>query len=146
MLMCLVYVSRAVRPMDEEALLVLLRQSRRDNECAGITGLLLYMGGCFMQALEGEREAVLSLYGRIAADPRHEQVTTLIKFAIPARHFPDWSMGFADIDKVAAEDRAGFSPFLHASLDDRSYRDSPHQAMRLLERFRERMGPRPELS
>ncbi|WP_207485923.1 BLUF domain-containing protein [Arenibaculum pallidiluteum] len=139
--MCLVYVSAATRPMGEDDLLALLRQSRRNNERTGVTGLLLYMEGRFMQALEGEQDTVLALYRRIAMDARHRGVTTLIKFAIPARSFPDWSMGFADIDGIQAEDRAGFSPFLLPSFDDRAYADSPHQAIRLLQRFRDRLGP-----
>jgi len=139
---CLVYVSAAAGPMGRADLLGLLRQSRRDNLKAGITGLLLHMDGRFMQALEGEQERVLALYRRIAVDARHARVTTLIKFAIPARAFPDWTMGFADIDGIRAEDRAGFSPFLQPSFDAAAYAGSPHQAVRLLERFRDVMSAR----
>ncbi len=142
MLMCLVYVSAAVKPFDEDALVELLRKSRSNNEREDVTGLLLYMDGKFMQALEGEQETVLALYRRIAMDDRHTKVTTLIKFAIPARSFPEWSMGFANIDKIEAENRAGFSPFLLPSFEDRSYFDTPHQAVRLLQRFKETMSAR----
>lgn len=142
MLMCLVYVSAASKPMDEGDLLELLRQSRRNNERDGVSGLLLYAGGRFMQALEGEQETVLALYRRIAMDARHARVTTLIKFAIPERSFAEWSMGFANIDAIETEDRTGFSPFLRPTLDDPAYLDSPHQAVRLLQRFKEAMAER----
>jgi hypothetical protein len=139
MLMCLVYVSAAARPFSDEDLVALLRQSRGNNERSGITGLLLYHDGKFMQALEGEQQAVQALFRRIQVDPRHRNVTVLIKFAIPDRYFSDWSMGFVNIDRFETEDRAGFSPFLEKSLDDRSFVDAPHQAVRLLQRFKEIM-------
>ena len=37
----------------------------------GITGLLLFIDGGFLQMLEGEERAVRELYTRIAADRRH---------------------------------------------------------------------------
>jgi hypothetical protein len=92
-----------------------------------------------MQALEGEQEAVQALFRRIQVDSRHRNVTVLIKFAIPDRYFADWSMGFANIDRFETEDRTGFSPFLEKSFDDRTFVDAPHQAVRLLQRFRKIM-------
>ncbi|MEM7363377.1 MAG: BLUF domain-containing protein, partial [Pseudomonadota bacterium] len=37
---------------------------------AGVTGMLLYHEGSFLQALEGDRAVVEALYERIEEDPR----------------------------------------------------------------------------
>ncbi|WP_119677430.1 BLUF domain-containing protein [Indioceanicola profundi] len=136
-LLCLVYVSRAVVPMEDADLLELLRQSRADNLRDDITGLLLYRAGRFMQVLEGPHAPLHALYGRIMRDRRHTDVTTLIKFRTDARAFADWSMGFAHVDRIPEEDRAGFSPFLDQDFDPAAWQDAPHQAVRLLKAFRE---------
>jgi hypothetical protein len=146
MLTCLVYASEATVPFGDADLLDLLRRSRENNGRLGIGGLLLYMKGSFMQALEGERETVLPLYERIRRDPRHGRVTTLIRFTMEERAFADWSMAFTDMDRLSEADREGFSPFLEPSFTDRTYVERPHQAIRLLQRFKERMvegGTRP---
>lgn len=52
---------------------------RTNNERAGITGMLLYKDGNFMQLLEGEKEAVLRLHKNIIVDPRHKGFLTLLQ-------------------------------------------------------------------
>ena len=52
------YVSRAVQPMSSEDLLRLLQQCRANNSELGITGMLVYGNGTFLQVLEGEVGAV----------------------------------------------------------------------------------------
>ncbi len=54
----LVYVSSAVRPFSRVDLDDLLATSRANNARVGITGMLLYKDGNFMQVLEGDEEAV----------------------------------------------------------------------------------------
>ena len=73
----MVYISSAVRLMTDAELVSLLRQCRANNEKAGITGMLLYKGGNFMQALEGPEEDVDRLQRRIETDPRHTGIITL---------------------------------------------------------------------
>jgi hypothetical protein len=43
-------------------------QSRQSNPTCGITGILCYGGGIFLQAIEGGRMAVSDLYGHIQKD------------------------------------------------------------------------------
>ena len=74
MLVRLMYASRAVAAFDHEELHSILRQSRRNNPTLGVTGVLCWSQGLFLQVLEGGRSAVNRLYIRIAADPRHGQV------------------------------------------------------------------------
>ena len=135
----LVYVSAAVRPFEEADLAGLLRVSRRNNERSGITGMLLYMGGNFMQAIEGEEASIDALGARIRTDERHRRMITILRTPIAARQFADWSMGFANIDKLPDADRRGFSAFLSGARSDERTAETPHVALRLLERFRRTM-------
>ena len=93
MLVRLMYVSRAVPALDQEELVAILRKSRADNPAQGITGLLCFSGGIFVQALEGGRSAVNKLYHKIGADPRHTQVELLNYQEIGERRFAGWAMG-----------------------------------------------------
>lgn len=90
----LIYYSTAQREMSEADLLALLATSRERNARLGITGMLLYGGGVFLQVLEGPAAAVEQLYTRLARDPRHHGLIELERERIAARSFPDWSMGF----------------------------------------------------
>ncbi|WP_114393344.1 BLUF domain-containing protein [Oleisolibacter albus] len=139
-LLCLVYISRSAGPVSDDALLALLVQARSNNARDGITGMLLYKGGYFMQALEGPNALVQALYRRICLDPRHRDVTTLIKFQPDGRAFDGWTMGFANIDRIPPEQRAGISPFLDQDFEPASWAEAPHQAMRLLRAFRDVNG------
>lgn len=96
----LVYQSEARTPMDTTALHDLLHQARANNQRLGITGVLLYKAGGFIQVLEGDEETVRALYATIRDDPRHEQVETLLTAQITERIFPDWTMGLEDLDRV----------------------------------------------
>lgn len=95
------YHSRATQLPSEADLQALLAWSRAYNAQHGITGLLLYSDGCFVQALEGPAPQVQALYARIQQDTRHEQVTTVRAEPGPARRFADWRMGFGRVDAPA---------------------------------------------
>ena len=98
MLYSLAYESQASVPFTEPDLLDLLGHSRANNAERGVTGILLYRRGTFLQVLEGPREEVEALYARIADDPRHHAVDTVLAEERRERRFPDWTMGFADVD------------------------------------------------
>jgi hypothetical protein len=110
------YVSRAVVDFDRAALLELLERSRAHNTAAGLTGLLLFKSGQFLQVLEGDRQRVLDLYARIRLDPRHVGLVQVHDRDVAARDFPDWSMGFFDLADPTLLERPGFSALLHADL------------------------------
>jgi hypothetical protein len=94
MIFQLCYTSTATSDMQRQDLVDLLRLSRRKNEEAGITGLLLYSSDRFIQLLEGDEAAVRKLYERIREDSRHRDVELVYEQRIAARECPDWSMGF----------------------------------------------------
>ena len=89
----LLYISTARLPLTPAEIESILRVSRRNNADVGVTGLLIAGGRRFLQALEGPEDAVQATFDRIAADPRHFAVVSLIRAPIAARQFPAWSMG-----------------------------------------------------
>ena len=93
MLVRLLYASRAATSLDADALGLILKQSKTNNPALGVTGVLCFSGGLFMQVLEGGRSAVNRLYNRIAADPLHTDVVLLSYDEISERRFAAWSMG-----------------------------------------------------
>ncbi len=100
MLVRLMYASRSVPAMDQDQLLAILRKCRADNPALGVTGVLCYSQGIFLQVLEGGRSAVNRLYNRIVADPRHTQVEMLSYEEIGERCFAGWSMGQVDMTRL----------------------------------------------
>ena len=96
MLFTLTYVSFETRPISPSGLEVLIRQASRNNARDGITGVLLYTDGYFVQRLEGSREAVMTLFGRIRLDDRHEVLMITDVKPIAARTFDGWGMALLD--------------------------------------------------
>lgn len=100
MLVRLLYASRAAAPVTQEIIDSILQQSRTHNPAHGITGILCHGGEVYMQALEGGREAVNSLYMKIVRDTRHREVVLLHYAEVPERHFAGWTMGQVNLSKV----------------------------------------------
>ena len=88
------YVSSASWNLLQEQLDRIVSESRRLNALHGITGVLLYCDGNFMQYIEGEEDAVFETFGRIRASESHYQVNELMNQPIVEREFSDWAMGF----------------------------------------------------
>lgn len=132
-LFCLVYVSSAVRPFSRNELLDLLEQSRANNANLGITGMLLYKDGNFMQAVEGPEEAVRNLKRKIFADHRHHGLITMLQEYRDEREFGEWSMGFKDLSASASVHmNPSFSEFLNTPLTGSEFADDPQRCQRLL--------------
>jgi hypothetical protein len=136
-LISLVYLSEAVVPFSKRDLTELLTKSRENNSTLGVTGMLLYKKGNFLQALEGEREKVLELYKKIARDFRHRRVTSLSSAKVTQREFPDWSMGFHDLSSAEAIKTPGFTAFLETNLSVIDFASEPGRAKKLLLLFKE---------
>src|SRR5438477_5611080 len=123
----LVYISSATRLLSEQELLLLLEQFRDKNARLGISGMLLYKGGNFMQVLEGPEEAVRNLFSRIQRDRRHRGVFKLLEERIADRQFSNFTMGFTNLDRVG-EEVPGYSDFLNQSLDSKAFLRDPTRA------------------
>ena len=101
MLVRLLYASRAV-DTSEEAIDSILAQSRQSNPLCGITGILCYGGGIFLQAIEGGRMAVSDLFSHIQKDVRHKDVVLLHYEEIAERRFGGWTMGQVNMSRINA--------------------------------------------
>jgi hypothetical protein len=101
MLVRLVYASRATKPIESQVVDDILSRSRKNNQDAGITGVLCVChGNVYLQVLEGGRTEVNRLYGKLMRDERHSDVTLLHYSEIEQRRFSGWRMGRVDVDKV----------------------------------------------
>ncbi|MEI6804565.1 MAG: BLUF domain-containing protein [Burkholderiales bacterium] len=103
----LVYVSSMVGD-DESQLGAILEDAVKYNDKNGITGMLLYTRGNFIQVLEGPPDSVHHTYARICLDPRHQAVTFLSEAQVEQRHFPAWSMGYK---RLSPADLAAFPEY-----------------------------------
>jgi hypothetical protein len=88
----IVYISRARLDWSDRALDALGATSSTLNGAHGVTGLLLYDGSRFIQALEGPEDAVRETMRRIAADERHDTIQYLGQGPAAERQFGDWAM------------------------------------------------------
>jgi len=98
-----VYASAATISFTEKDLMKLLELARARNTAAGISGMLLYHNKSFLQVLEGPREQVDALFTKIEKDPRHKNCLVLLRTEIQEKEFKNWSMGFVDTSKLAAQ-------------------------------------------
>lgn len=135
----LAYVSSATQLFSKADLVDLLIRSREKNSRLGITGLLLYRDGNFMQVLEGEEKAVLELYGTICRDSRHFGQFILDQGHCDARQFSEWAMGFRDLSGQDVRAIPGFSPFMNIRLSVEEFKADPGLCWGLLDLFRKRV-------
>lgn len=83
-------------PQDlDDILITAMERNYKEN----ITGCLVYFESKFYQLLEGNKEAVLSVYESIKKDLRHKNVTLLNQEKVSERIFSDWSMSYYYLDK-----------------------------------------------
>jgi hypothetical protein len=130
-----IYASSAKQLFQEAELVELLRKARDRNAASGVSGMLLYKDGNFIQVLEGKPDVLAELIGRIARDPRHGGMLVLSHIPIEQREFGEWSMGFVNADKI---DDAAFSPFLRRAGDTWSGTEM-RRGKRMLQSFKTNM-------
>jgi hypothetical protein len=93
----LVYSSTTDHDWSQDELVALLERSRDWNSDHGVTGLLLYRDCAFMQLLEGDEATVRTLFGRISADRRHQDVDLMWTDQAERRRFAEWTMAFREL-------------------------------------------------
>jgi hypothetical protein len=94
----LIYVSTAVDKLSNESFSSLANELSLRNHLLGVTGLLLYSDGNFMQCLEGPKAAIDSLMKSITSDSLHFGLVVLGYDMIQIREFPDWDMAVRSPD------------------------------------------------
>ncbi len=93
-LYALTYTSEARLPLLRSQIDHILLRSRERNPIQGVTGVLLYSDGKFMQYLEGPKPGLEEIFGIIKADSLHHRIVEEELERIWVREFEQWSMAF----------------------------------------------------
>lgn len=92
----LVYTS--ARVCTDEQIQDILKSCKKNNPGKNITGLLLHTDKRFIQVMEGEKEVLETLFNTVKEDKRHAGVNLRFFGPVDKREFPDWHMGYKDVD------------------------------------------------
>jgi len=77
----------------------ILAKSRINNRKNGLVGVMYFGDGAFFQCLEGDEDAINSLFAKIEKDPRHKDLKLISRKHIAKLSFPDWAMKYAPLDE-----------------------------------------------
>jgi hypothetical protein len=132
--MHLIYLSDLV-DRKESVLADILQSAVRHNQHNGVTGMLLYAEGNFLQVIEGEPAAVQETFERIRKDARHRNVTVLLEEPLSERHFSQWSMGYKQLRGEDVQAFPHYAPFFKYGFNTKSFAPSPGDALDMLKLF-----------
>jgi FAD-dependent sensor of blue light len=107
-----IYVSSTAADISEHDTVQFLKVARTANRKHDVSGMMVYVGGCFLQLLEGEAAKVDAVCATIFDDQRAMRM--ILREPIAERQFPDWIMGFEAIEPQEAGQLLG-EPALFAS-------------------------------
>ena len=123
--------------MSSGDLLSLLDECRTNNSKRGVTGLLLYGNGTFLQTIEGEEGVIESLTESIFEDSRHAEIELLHRKEISKREYSEWSMGFDEVSDESLKDVKGLRDFGAIDFEFDNLTDNREAVNALLEHYRE---------
>ncbi|RYE24854.1 MAG: BLUF domain-containing protein [Sphingobacteriaceae bacterium] len=93
----IIYTSTASIYFRVDRLEAMLCGFRKSNLKHGITGMLIYSEGTFMQILEGKSETIDRLLKNIIKDKIHHSLMIWENKPLSVRLFADWSMSFKSV-------------------------------------------------
>jgi Sensors of blue-light using FAD len=123
-----IYVSSAAPDISEHDTLRFLNEARKANRKSDVSGMMLYIGGYYLQLLEGEATKVDVVCRTIVQDKREMRMT--LREPIAEREFPEWTMGFEAVAPLEAARLLG-DPLLFDSVS-RVARIEPNSAKTLM--------------
>jgi hypothetical protein len=126
MLVRLLYLSKPVGPVTTTVTTLILEKSHANNKKANVTGVLCQGPGVWIQALEGERSQVNSLFARIMADRQHQNIEIMSMEEVTHRRFGQWSMALIHLDQndpAVQKAHPPFDPYLASAYDAMSLLD-----------------------
>ena len=88
------YISTESHKLTSEDLLAILGKCNENNPRLGITGMLIYGNGTFIQSIEGDEEVVKNTISKISADARHKDFKVLSEENTEKRLYDEFNMGF----------------------------------------------------
>jgi hypothetical protein len=110
----LVYLSTAVGVLRADELDRIYLRAKAANKSFGLTGLLLFYEGSFLQLLEGPAAAITSLMQKVRRDRRHTGLITLESGPIEMRSFPDSPMHYVSARNLMPGEKQAFSDLREA--------------------------------
>jgi hypothetical protein len=96
----LIYRSRSVGILPEVALDPIFRSSVPRNARLHVTGALGFSQLTYVQLLEGPPSALDELVRLLERDPRHTELTILLRGGSERRLLPNWSMARVNLAKL----------------------------------------------
>ncbi|CZU27214.1 cyclic-di-GMP phosphodiesterase [Enterobacter hormaechei] len=104
MLTTLIYRSHLRADTPIQSIIDMVSEANSRNECAGVTGVLLFNGIHFLQLLEGDEAAVMQIYEKICLDTLHFNIVELLSDYAPYRRFGRSGMELIDIRLFSKEE------------------------------------------
>ena len=95
------YVSDAIDGIETSDIDQILRAAMGFNKVAGVTGVLMFDGRCFLQYFEGPEDGVDSVFQRVFNARIHTNLRELARGLVETRHFPCWTMASAAVEPDA---------------------------------------------
>lgn len=131
----LFYVSSAEKNLSYEDILHIVEKARVYNSAHGVTGVLLYKGGIFLQLLEGERSSIRKVFDeKIKPNKKHSNIIEIFDLPAKERLFQDWSMGFCEMSEIEIKminEILSWNKLISAAKEIDN-----HLILRMLERFK----------
>ena len=94
------YVSTAVSTITKNKVSDVFDGIVEKNRHLGITGVLLYSHGNFMQIIEGPSVAMRTLYDSIKKDQRHHHIIEIMNQPATERIFQNYLTGFTIVESA----------------------------------------------
>ena len=88
----LAYVSTADAALSAGQVMAMGTNAQFRNNGDGITGILVYNGRNFFQIVEGDRDPLYALLGRLHLDTRHSGISLVYEQAQTQRAFGNWDL------------------------------------------------------
>ncbi len=130
------YLSRESDPFTAKALVDLLEHCKHNNPALGVTGMLVYANGTFLQTLEGETNMVETLLVKIERDSRHRDFQVIKREVIQERLYENWSMGFERLTEATLQDVPALQAFQLEDFNPEYLSAQPAIVENLLQRHR----------
>lgn len=101
------YRSKAVKPPTPTELEAIVSEAQARNSRLGITGMLLYENGRYVQTLEGPPIELDQIWASVRQDSRHTEIEVLSEHLAPGRLFSGWHMQLFDRNKRGSRQSTG---------------------------------------
>ena len=131
----LIYMSEATHRFTESDFEELMTGARKRNLAHGVTGLLLYQGGTFLQVLEGQVPQVTRTMERISRDRRHKQIMVLHESQETERIFSGWDMGYLILEPVEHFEPIAFEEAMAQRFNIKVFREREDEVQRFIRMF-----------